>query len=488
MPDLSPHEYRRLIRGAISTTVDADTVAPDFVQLFTPDSHRIALDPDVTIVRGARGVGKTVWFKVLQDDSLRVVAVEAYRLSALSSIQSISGYGSERRPEAYPGSTVLRRLLRNAVDPVDIWTAVLLHGLGEPRIARFDSWAERVDWVADSPEGVEQALSSADRRAQDESKTVLILFDALDRLHEDRREADRLVEGILRLALDLRLSSRHLRAKVFIRPDMLENTSLQFADASKLVANTADLTWSETNLYGLFFHRLGNTYGEESQKFRESTSPPPWRTVGDGIRRVPPEKVTSDRVSQQEIFTRIAGPYMGMNHRKGRTYPWLPNHLMDGAAQVSPRSFLSALATAAEITGNRYGGHDRALHYDAIRAGVQAASRIRVGEIREDIPWVATAVSELAGLQVPMERHVIRDRWRPVTFWEKISAGVGSELADDDETVRTGPEADGPDALIEELRELGVMSYRTDGRVDLPDVYRIAFDIGRKGGVPKVTR
>lgn len=490
MTDLSPREYRNLIQSAISSTVDADTVAPDFVSLFTPDSHRLALEPDVTVVRGARGVGKTVWFKVLQDDDLRPVAVEAYRLPALSSIRSLSGYGSERRPEEYPGPTVIRKLLRDAVDPVDIWTAVLLIGLEDPSIARFQSWPERVGWVANSPEEVERALASADRKAQDEEKNVLILFDALERLHKDRRQTDRLVAGILRFALDLRLSSRRLRAKIFIRPDMLEDSSLQFADASKLVANTVDLTWSETNLYGLFFHQLGNAAGENSRKFRNSTTPPQWRTAGNGDRHVPPERVTSDRRSQQEIFKRIAGPYMGINHRKGHTYPWLPNHLMDGVRQVSPRSFLRALAAAAEITANRYGEHDRALHYDAIRTGVQAASRIRVEEIGEDTPWVATAVGELDGLQVPMEREIIRDRWGSAGFWQKIGVGVAAENESDEEeeTVPAGPEANTPDDLIEELRELGVMTYRTDGRVDLPDVYRIAFNIGRKGGVPKVRR
>jgi hypothetical protein len=267
---------------------------------------------------------------------------------------------------------------------------------------------------------------------------------------------------------------------------MLENSSLQFADSSKLVANTAQLVWSEANLYGLFFHRLGNAPVEEAARFRSTTSPQGWLTL-DGTRHIPPDSVTSDRKHQGDIFTAIAGPYMGMNHRKGYTYPWLPNHLMDGAELVSPRSFLSALATAAEITSNNYGGHDRALHYDAIRAGVQAASSIRVTEIREDIPWAAAAVAALSGLQVPMEREVIHERWRPSEFWTSITSGSLAKSGDD-EQVRTGPEATNSDELIQELRELGVMSYRADGRVDLPDVYRIAFDIGRKGGVPRISR
>lgn len=256
----------------------------------------------------------------------------------------------------------------------------------------------------------------------------------------------------------------------------------QLSDLSLLFATDNPQTWTG---YRDLFRQWSFT---ESRKFRSSTSPPQWKTAKNGDRHVPPERVTSDKISEQDIFAKIAGPYMGMNHRKGHTYPWLPNHLMDGGKQVSPRSFLSALATAAEITGNSYGEHDRALHYDAIRTGVQAASRIRVGEIREDIPWVATAVSELDGLQVPMERDIIRARWRSETFRQKISIGVGADNEEGEETVRTGPEADAPDGLIEELRELGVMTYRTDGRVDLPDVYRIAFNIGRKGGVPKVWR
>lgn len=32
---------------------------------------------------------------------------------------------------------------------------------------------------------------------------------------------------------------------------------------------------------------------------------------------------------------------------------------------------------------------------------------------------------------------------------------------------------------------MGVMRRRRDGRIDLPDVYRIAFGVGRKGGVPR---
>ncbi|MBT0770965.1 hypothetical protein KIH74_18650 [Kineosporia sp. J2-2] len=491
MTELTSSEYRSLIQSSVPTTVDADTKDPDFAGLFTPDNHRLALDPDVTLVQGARGSGKTVWFKALHRENLRSLAAVEYRLESLRRIQPLSGYGSERQPDSYPGPSVLRALLADGRQSTAIWTAVLLQGLRSAPVVSAATWAEKVRWVEDSPEDLERELAAADQRLAAENRQSLILFDALDRLHEDREQANHLIEGILRLALDLRTGYRRLRAKIFIRPDMLTASSFTFADASKLIANAAELTWSETNLYGLFFHHLGNGDPELSARFRQHSAPGTWLlqpAEEDAEERyVMPTRVASDATSQRELFVGIAGPYMGLDHRKGHTYSWLPNHLMDGSRQVSPRSFLSALSNAAENTASRYGGHSYALHYDAIRSGVQHASQIRVGEMREDIPWVGVAVEELAGLQVPMEREILVERWAGESFWERV-APVSPDDEDSDDDIRTGPRARTPDGLIDELRNLGVMSFRSDGRIDLPDVYRIAFDIGRKGGVPRVRR
>jgi hypothetical protein len=50
----------------------------------------------------------------------------------------------------------------------------------------------------------------------------------------------------------------------------------------------------------------------------------------------------------------------------------------------------------------------------------------------------------------------------------------------------TGPLNTDYEELIAELVNLGVMTVRSNKKIDLPDVFRIAFDIGRKGGVPRV--
>ncbi|MBB5155016.1 hypothetical protein [Saccharopolyspora phatthalungensis] len=87
MTSLNARAYRALFQSALRTA-DADTTKPHPHSLFTPRGHRLALDPDVTVVKGGRGVGKTVWFQALQDPALRAVAADEYRLPVLTRIES----------------------------------------------------------------------------------------------------------------------------------------------------------------------------------------------------------------------------------------------------------------------------------------------------------------------------------------------------------------------------------------------------------------
>ena len=41
------------------------------------------------------------------------------------------------------------------------------------------------------------------------------------------------------------------------------------------------------------------------------------------------------------------------------------------------------------------------------------------------------------------------------------------------------------ESVLRALNELGVMSERPDGRIDVPDIYRYGFGILRKGGVKR---
>ncbi|WP_171109609.1 MULTISPECIES: hypothetical protein [unclassified Streptomyces] len=474
-------EYRTLITRALGVALDADTDGPDLRRLFTPSSHRLALDPDVTVVRGARGTGKTYWAKALTDPELREVAARSYMMPRLRRVRVTTGFttgGGADTP--YPGKRRIARLLREGADPEVFWCAVVMMALGVPEIASIPDWADRIRWAEENEDAYEDALRKADREARDSGETRVLLFDALDHLHADRKTADRLVSALFQVALELRLTTGALRAKIFVRPDMYDSAPKTFPDASKLGANAADLTWSRENLYGLLFHRLGNYPSAEAEKFRAQYGE--WLVQSEG-RFVAPVDLIADEKCQERAFVALAGPYMGTDRRKGHTFTWVPNHLQDGKGRVSPRTWLLALRTATDLTAERYATQQYPLHYEAIRESLHEASRVRVDELKEDIGWAATAIEQLEGERVPIEPSVVRQ------CWERggLSEILRRMREDDDENSGPRAAADDPIGLIEELVELGVLTERTSGALDLPDVYRLAFDIGRKGGVPRKT-
>lgn len=486
---LTASEYRDLLSTALAQAADANSRPPTAHTLFMPDAHRTALYVDTTVVPGGRGVGKTFWYHSLLRDDLRELAAAEYRINRLRNLRVAPGYGPTLMFERYPGARVLRGLVEAGEDPYDIWYTVLLVALGQQELRDLPEWPDKIAWVRAHPGPVQRTLERADREAYDRNVVHLLLFDALEHLHTDRGQADRLVAGILRLALEMRFGTRNIRLKVFIRPDMFDGARLHFADASKLSGYAARLEWSRTDLYGLLFHFLGNEDGELAglaHRFRRMTGG--WDPYGQGARHAPPALLRNDEATQSALFEQIADPFMGGNYRKGRPYTWLPNHLMDGHGRISPRSFLKALFTAAEATRTGHPSHDRALHQEAIRQGVQEASKGRVAEISEDTRWVELAIRPLAGCQVPIEKETVLGIWKK----ENLPAELARDSArytqiDVPELVRTGPRhPDDLSRLVEELKELGVMTPpRSDGRLDLPDVYRIAFGLGRRGGVPR---
>ncbi|MFI5650522.1 hypothetical protein ACIA71_04840 [Streptomyces anulatus] len=487
---LTSGEYRELLSAALRDAAYADTRRPTTHSLFMPDAHRTALYVDNVVVPGGRGVGKTFWYHSLLDDELREIAAAEYRINRLRHVRVAPGHGLDLCAERYPDTRVLRGLVETGEDPYDIWYTVLLVSLGQEELRGVTEWAEKVAWVRSHPGEAQRTLERSDREAREENIVHLLLFDALEHLHSDRTQADRLVAGMLHLALRMRFGTGSIRLKVFIRPDMLKSATELFADASKLSSYAAELEWTRTDLYGLLFHTLGNEDGDEeraelARRFRNITGG--WAPETEGGRHVAPMLLRNDMKSQETLFEEIAGSAMGRGTRKGRPYTWLPNHLMDGAGRISPRSFLKALSEAAEATRSHHVAHDRALHYEAIGKGVQAASKLRVAEVAEDTPWVERAITPLAGLRVPIAEPTVIGAWQAANLSAVLAEdNARYARADKPSEVRTGPRRpDDLPRLVTELIALGVMTRRSDERLDLPDVYRIAFGLGRNGGVPR---
>lgn len=456
---------------------------PDRAPAFTyvPPSHARALDPEVTLVEGIRGAGKSFWWAQLASPSHREFIQTAFpEVRFNASLKVARGFGTRLETSEAPSAEVLAQLI-DSYRPRSIWRAVLaFHARFGGEFATLRRWSERVQWIQSNPEDFDELLDQADQDLEARGETLLILFDALDRLAEDWNHINPLAKALLQVALDVR-STRRIRFKVFVRPDILQDPAITgFPDFSKLLAHKADLNWRRADLYSLFFQCLGNseTGGSIFRSLAKKISGVALVKKGDGW--VLPPLLRSDESVQEHLFIELAGEAMGSSTKRGKPYTWLVNHLQDGLNQVSPRSFFAALRTAAEDTPDDF---PLIIDYRAIQTGVQKASQIRVQEITvEDYPWIQLVMAPLYGnLTVPCESQEFEKIWQQhdtlTSLEQKLKTGKAA--------VKLPPQnlALGAPGILRDLEFLGIVQRLIDRRIQMPDVYRIAFGLGRRGGV-----
>jgi hypothetical protein len=83
-------------------------------------------------------------------------------------------------------------------------------------------------------------------------------------------------------------------------------------------------------------------------------------------------------------------------------------------------------------------------------------------------------------ITVPCDTDEILRLWKASGTLSTIWAG----FAEGDEVKLLPLHFDqGPPGVLQDLKDLGVLDYISDGRIQMPDVYRIAFGLGRNGGV-----
>lgn len=468
------------IREAILQALPVDTSynggAPPQEHLYVPLTHLKALRPECQLVVGTRGVGKSVWTAALNDRALRSRLGSS--IPKLDKAEIRIGFSEYPEPEHYPDAATLDQLMEAGADPYTVWRAVILRWLTEltnvsiPR----SNWQESVEWVSDNPERISQIMAAASDRLSEEKRDAFILFDALDRLSSDWHAMDKIVRDLLRAALWLKPYPR-IFAKIFLRDDQLERTVTDFPDASKLLATKAELSWARHDLHGLLWQYLLNGPNEDGEELRKVYS----QTIKndpreDGGLFFLDEEVKRETPAQRALFEALAGPWMGRDRRRGVPYIWTVGHLADGQGRTSPRSFIAAIRQAAEDTLSRYPDHQHVLHFESIKKGVQKASEIRVSELAEDYPWVRDVLGPLSGLTVPVTFDAIQQRWESELPHGPQDADTGGRLPPQHAEI-------GWAGVRNDLLEIGVFEERKDGRIDMPDLYRVGFGLGRRGGV-----
>lgn len=447
--------------------------------IYPPENHSAALDPTTPVVIGSRGTGKSFWAGVLGQTETRAVAAQSFPRLGLDKVDVGFGFTGLNTPGQIGSDAVNHCLPREggSEQARAFWWATLIRaaslavGENENRIASYMAAAN--DWEARNDK-----LADLELRIQKAGKKLLVVYDALDRMATDWTRRRLLTEALLEVAWEMR-AFRSIRVKLFFRPDQLEDDALRFVELPKLKAGAVRLEWSQIDLYGLVYSRLALATDQiAAEAFGKLLAR---RGLNLGGRR---EIITRNwilsrnRKAQEQVMADLAGPFMGSGSngfKKGKTYDWAFRHLADAFEEVTPRSFLGLIIAAAKYG---YPPGDRAFTPEGIRHGLRAASKTRVDQLHQDFPWIKGVLAPLAGLLLPQEEQAVFAAWR--------SAGTIAALLEDADAKGYLPpfppneKPSGRDLYLA-LERIGVMERRKDDRIDMPDVFRVAAKLLKKG-------
>jgi hypothetical protein len=155
----------------------------------------------------------------------------------------------------------------------------------------------------------------------------------------------------------------------------------------------------------------------------------------------------------------------------------VPLHLSDAANTCSPRTFLTAWKKAAERVP---APADRAIDHLGLLDGVRSASQSRLNELYEDYEWIRPSLEALKRQFVPMSRDQLFQLWEESRVMRAIESSTYGEVIKTPAGLTDSP---GPEALLEAMKAVAVMDERSNGKINVPDIYRVEAGILRKGGV-----
>lgn len=490
---------RRLLNDLMTLKSDDDDAVEQDAKWFLPlDAHARALRAETLVVRGGRGAGKSSLFHFLGHvqkhpalgASVGAASTGTTWLEGFSggaghpSPMVVGAFGKtaqeDRRRFFWFAWLCVRLSIKTGVAlPAGTLVGTLKKG-GDPG-GLADTAEDRVGRLADAahaggdPGGLAAAAEaqlgtlSAWMDALERGMTgpVVVSYDGLDRIGSSSSTRQRMTASLLAMWLSLADRYRRIRPKIFVRDDLFQASLSAFPDASKLDARSVSIEWRVEDLYRVLIKHMANT-SEDLMHWIEGSSRGITLSNANALGWMPPAALPeTGKGSQKDFVDHLAGELMGSGAKKGLTYRWIPNRLQDAHARAVPRSILSLVRNAADFAIN-HGPEAQSLRLltpPELQGALERTSLRRVQEIREEFPVVAR-LENLRGRTVMLARKGAVEALSRATRIE-------DEHADDGEQV------------LRTLIELGVMSERTDGRIDVPDIYRYGFGILRKGGVKR---
>lgn len=467
--------------------------AVEYMKNFLPvPSHRRVLEPSILLILGGRGAGKSALFRLLSMQSGREALLsQTYNNELPESDKEIwlSGFGRDRMHDhRFPTQESVERALKHADNYrlrsfwVGLWFGMIVQN--ERLILEFQNLIQEVpdavlyklkynltmtqEWlplVEENYDKINSILDKLDEYLISKDKWMYVTYDELDRVSTSHTSLAPPIRELLAFWLDRWRRWTRIRPKIFLRTDLFREEFLGFPDASKLRPHQLQLEWSTTWLYQLLIKRLANL--SETMKDYVSEVPGLIAHHDDTLGYIP----SPEEVLHQQFMEHLVGKFMGADARKGNSHRWVPNHLQDAGGKIAPRSFLKLFSYAAVLELHKFDDKAltdrRLLQPSSLQGALMEASNDRIRELAsEEYPWLQQLKKSLKGIVVPANKEqfieaIERTEWSPMMR----------------------PPVERPIELMEYMKTLGILESRSDGRINMPEIYLYGFEMKRMGGV-----
>lgn len=491
MASLTSEERLELLQTLRSDSGQAEMGGRTEYNFYPIAEHLRALEPEVVLIIGDRGAGKTELVRVAADADLREAAqrrAPTVRF-ARGDTEWVKGFPLVPGPEKRALEDFVLRFREERKTAVqEFWFTYLMRVLEKELMAeeheRFKRLleepdaevAERHKDFLDAGTAPTVALDNLDKRLQREGRWLFVLYDELDTLYySDWSAMGELIRGLIAFWAHHSRRWLRIRPKIFLRTDFYRHhgSDIAGADVAKLAATRVELSWSDKNLYAMLIKHLANVSEQwfaycttgQGEKIRYEDDPV--------LHHIP---VLAKKEDARPLIERLVGKYMGQTKGKGDSFTWILDHLRDGTQKVSPRSLVLLFENAAILeAGSMHATHAHVLSHISLRNALDKVSEAYVTLATDEFRWLPMVKECLkASAQVPWDaRHKLelafRQRW---DTWQRQSA----ELR---------PPADSPKELVDVLLELGIVRNRSGDKFDVPDLYLKGLGLKRKGGVAR---
>jgi hypothetical protein len=457
---------------------------------FPVAEHVRALDPDVVLIVGERGSGKSELFRAVVKEKLLDSILRRTRGSRLSKVEPKNTEWLEGHPlgREFPNTPGLWRYVQSHLEDPEavpnLWFAYLLRILrtrlpsGNP-LEASDLLSRQGGEVDEIVEDFRKAknlplviVDKLDAQLEEAGRWIFVSYDELDVLGGyDWDTMVRTIQGLVSFWASYTRRWSRIRAKLFLRTDLFRRHWEQLgADLSKLAANRAEISWSDRNLYGMLVKRIANT----SDALREYCQQSRLQFETDAELGLIPQLEKAE--DARPLIERMIGQYMGANIKKGSTFRWLLSHVRDGNQRAMPRALVRLIEEAAQLERDvPRATHNRLLAPVSLRRALDRVSEEHVKQVNShELPWLQEVAKQLKGGGVPMLRREAEKALSPIFDRD------GSQQPDNNPLP-----VEKPADLVDYLVEIGVFRPRLDRRIDVPDLFLAGLGMTRKGGVAR---